>query len=73
MDHDLEQPSIQSLLRRPTDPSYLSRVLYGKLPGGPGNVAPILAHSGGQVTIQLSARQPGQLQRVVGRRTFKTP
>ena len=30
------------------------------LPGGSGNGSPILAHSGGQVTLQLSARQPGQ-------------
>jgi len=37
-----------------------------KLPGGSGNGRLILAHPGGQVTLQLSARQPGQLQRGVG-------
>ena len=37
-----------------------------QLPGGSGNASPILAHLGGQVTLQLSACQPGQLQRVVG-------
>ena len=36
-----------------------------QLPGGSANIRPILAHPGRQVTLQLSARQPGQLQRVV--------
>ena len=35
-------------------------------PAARATAPPILAHSGGQVTLQLSARQPGQLQRVVG-------
>ena len=39
-----------------------------QLPGGSGKGPSILAHSGGQVTLQLSARQPGQLQRVVRQR-----
>ena len=39
-----------------------------KLPGGPGNASPILADLSGQDMLQHSARQPGQLQRVVGRR-----
>jgi hypothetical protein len=38
----------------------------GQLPGGSGNGAPILAQLGGQGALQLSACQPGQLQRVVG-------
>jgi hypothetical protein len=38
-----------------------------QLPGGSGNGPPILAQLGGQVTLHLSASQPGQLQRVVRR------
>ena len=38
------------------------RACEGQLPGGSGIGPPILAHSGGQVTLQLSARQPGQSQ-----------
>jgi len=34
----------------------------GQLLGGPGNGSPILAHSGGPGTLQLSACQPGQSQ-----------
>ena len=36
------------------------RACEGQLPGGSGNGRPILAHSGKPVTLQLSARQPGQ-------------
>ena len=38
-----------------------------QLPGGSGIGRLILAHPGRPVTTQLSARQPGQLQRVVRR------
>jgi len=34
------------------------------LPGGSGNGSRIFAQFGGQGTPQVSARQPGQLQRV---------
>src|SRR3972149_6929165 len=41
-----------------------------QLPGGSGIGPLILAQSRRQVTLQLSARQPGQLQRVVGLRAL---
>jgi hypothetical protein len=37
-----------------------------KLPGGSGNASPTLRQLGRQDKLQLSARQPGQLLRVVG-------
>ena len=40
-----------------------------KLPGGPGIGRLMLAHSGERFTLQLSARQPGQLGRVVRRKS----
>jgi len=38
-----------------------------QLPGGSGDAFPTLRQLGGQHKLQLSARQPGQLQRVVRR------
>ena len=57
LDHEL-------CVGRLTASSYLSRALYGELPGGSGNGPLILAHLGRQVTIQLPARQPGQLSKI---------
>jgi hypothetical protein len=65
------KPPLFLLLSRwriPPTPSYGLTGRNCRPPGGSGNGSLILAHSGGQGMLQLSACQPGQLQRVVGRR-----